>query len=527
MVIDKNRFFREATLKICGCLDVEAFLFESFMYIKNAIQLPAEFISITHITPDKNTLALLAVATDQGGRIYKDAVLIPENKKFHIDNPSSIPEVMRIDRLDEHPLAVLWIDKGYENNIAQISLRLDVRGKVVGAINFCAYGDNLFTGEHAEYIHLLKDPFAIAVSNAIRHQQLVEHQEKLKEDNRFFQDELRQSSGVDIVGSNMGLQGVIELIRQVAPLASPVLLLGETGTGKELFANAIHQLSQKNEGPFVKVNCGAIPENLIDSELFGHEKGAFTGAIARKRGRFERADKGTLFLDEVGELRPDAQIKLLRVLQEKEIERLGGVEPVHLDVRIIAATHRNLKELVHAGTFREDLYFRLNVFPLVIPPLRDRKSDVPALLHHFIQKKCSELGVCDLPTLLAGAYQQLMAYSWPGNVRELENAVERAIIIRRNNQLDFSDLFSNRSVERDDQQRPQMVGRPMVEKVDILSMDELVADHIRCVLRMTGGKVHGQYGAAALLEMHPSTLRNKMKKLGIAFGRNCKKTHKG
>jgi transcriptional regulator with GAF, ATPase, and Fis domain len=524
MEINKNQFFREATLKICGSLDVATFLFESFTYIQNAIQLPAEFISITYITLDKSRLAMLAIASDHGGLIYKDDIAIPAIKKSYIDNPTSIPEVMIIDRLDEHPLGELWIAKGYENKIAQISLRLDIRGEVLAAVNFCAYGDNPFTKEHAEWIHLLKEPFTIAISNAIRHQQLLEYQEKLKEDNRFFQDELRQASGAEIIGANTGLKGVIELIRQVAPLASPVLLLGETGTGKELFASAIHHLSNRKEGPFIKVNCGAIPENLIDSELFGYEKGAFTGAFARKRGRFERADKGTLFLDEVGELRPDAQIRLLRVLQEKEIERVGGVEPVPIDVRIIAATHRNLKDLVREGRFREDLFFRLSVFPLAIPPLRDRKTDIPALVHYFIQNKCSEMGLRELPALAPGAYQHLMAYSWPGNVRELENAVERAIIIRKNNQLEFFDLQGPETAEDKNEKRPHDDSRPAIKNADFLSMDKLVSEHIRRTLQITNGKVHGKYGAAALLEMNPSTLRNKMKKLGIAFGRKYERT---
>lgn len=518
MKISKSRFFHEATLKICGSLDVEAFLFESFVYIQKAIALPAEFVSITYITPDRNKLVMLAIASDHGGLLYKDYIAIPEDKKRYLQKEFWVQEVMILNRLDEHPFASLWVEKGYANEMAQISLRLDIRGKIIGSVNFCAQGKKRFTREHAQWLQVLKEPFAIAVSNAIRHQQLVELQEQLKEDNRFLQEELRQTLRSEVIGAHMGLKGVMEMVRQVAPLSSPVLLIGETGTGKELIAGAIHQFSNRHNGPFIKVNCGAIPENLIDSELFGHEKGAFTGAIAKKRGRFERADRGTLFLDEVGELKPDAQIRLLRVLQEKEIERVGGERPVNIDVRIIAATHCNIGALVQEGRFRQDLFFRLNVFPLAIPPLRHRRADIPALVHHFIQKKSIEMGLRQMPALSPLAYEQLVAYAWPGNVRELENAVERAIIIRKDNQLDFSNL-KDIAEEGPSTQKHHHTPPVTAEETKVLGMDMVVSAHIRYVLKITNGKVHGKNGAAALLEMNPSTLRNRMKKLGIGFGR--------
>ena len=213
----------------------------------------------------------------------------------------------------------------------------------------------------------------------------------LADDNRYLYDELRSVSGDEIIGSDFGLKTVMEMVRQVAPLDSPVLLLGETGTGKEVIANAIHYSSPRKDGPFIKVNCGAIPETLLDSELFGHEKGAFTGAISQKRGRFERADKGTIFLDEIGELPLQAQVRLLSVLQTREIERVGGTSPIPVDIRIISATHRDLEEMIASRRFREDLWFRLNVFPITIPPLRQRREDIPALLHHLMERKSREL----------------------------------------------------------------------------------------------------------------------------------------
>ena len=216
--------------------------------------------------------------------------------------------------------------------------------------------------------------------------------------------------------------------------------MGETGVGKEVIANAIHNLSLRSNGPFIRVNCGAIPPTLMDSELFGHEKGAFTGALFQKRGRFERADGGTIFLDEIGELPLEAQVRLLRVLQEKEIERVGGTETIQVDIRVIAATHRNLDQMLAEGRFREDIYFRLRVFPIAIPPLRLRPEDIPVLVQHFIQKKCREMKTVKIPSLAPGALDRLMLYNWPGNVRELENAVERELIVNKGSLLSFDDL---------------------------------------------------------------------------------------
>jgi hydrogenase-4 transcriptional activator len=302
-------------------------------------------------------------------------------------------------------------------------------------------------------------------------------------------------------------------VGQVAPLDSPVLLQGETGTGKEVIANAIHYSSPRKDGPFIKVNCGAIPETLLDSELFGHEKGAFTGAISQKRGRFERADKGTIFLDEIGELPPQAQVRLLRVLQEKEIERVGGTSSIRVDIRVISATNRNLQEMVASGRFREDLWFRLNVFPIMIPPLRQRREDIPALVHHFMDRKSKELKLAERPVLAPGALDRLKAYDWPGNVRELENLIERALIQSRGGMLSFETLSA-----------PQVPGgrertRDAGRNRTVLSLDEINVQHIRQALENAGGKINGPGGAAQILGLHPNTLRGRMNKLGIPYGR--------
>jgi transcriptional regulator with GAF, ATPase, and Fis domain len=261
----------------------------------------------------------------------------------------------------------------------------------------------------------------------------------------------------------------------------------------------------------------------MDSELFGHEKGAFTGALSQKRGRFERANGGTIFLDEVGELHPEAQVRLLRVLQQREIERVGGTEMIKVDIRVIAATNRNFETMIKEGKLREDLYFRLQVFPVVIPPLRHRKGDIPSLVQHFIQKKSREMRLKSISTLAPGALERLMAYDWPGNVRELENAVERALILSKGEPLRFNDLGTPIKSEPHIESRAIFEPYPELQIEESLGLDKILSHHIRRVLRMTSGRVGGKQGAAHLLQINPYTLRKKMKKLGIPFGRKVKR----
>jgi transcriptional regulator with GAF, ATPase, and Fis domain len=284
--------------------------------------------------------------------------------------------------------------------------------------------------------------------------------------------------------------------------------------GPNHISRAVHDFSPRRGGPFITVNCGAIPQSLMDSELFGHEKGAFTGASSRKRGRFERADGGTILLDEVGELSHEAQIRLLRVLQEKEIERVGGTQPVHVNIRVVAATHRNLEDMVRTGSFREDLYYRLNVFPIRIPPLRDRKGDIELLVKHFVKRKSLEMGRRLVPILSSGALENLMAYDWPGNVRELEHAVERGLILNQGRMLTFDDEFSIPKAR-------STMAPPIADNLGDPTIDRIVANHISKVMAHTSGRVEGRYGAARILGLKPGTLRFRMKKLGIPFGRRA------
>ena len=514
MKISEKEFFIETTLRICGSLEIEKALHQCFMYIKDFI--PADDVYLTCYEPEFTRFRVLAGATADGGTIPDIKIPVPEEPE-HIYKAAKPPEVYSVDCVECHPLLKHILDY-VDKDSSLLVMRLIMDNKFLGSFTVRSRKKKKFTEEHARLIGLLNDPLAIALSNVLRYREVVKLKNQLDDDYHYLQEEMRHIVGDEIIGANFGLKGVMELINLVAPINSPVLLLGETGVGKDLIANAIHSLSPRSDGPFIKVNCGAIPETIIDSELFGHERGAFTGAIARKRGRFERAHKGTIFLDEVGELPHEAQVRLLRVLQEKEIERVGGTDYVKVDIRVIAATHRNLEARVEDERFREDLYFRLRVFPVNIPPLRERKSDIPALVHHFMQTKNMELRLKGFPTLAKGAVERLMEYDFPGNVRELEHLVERELILSRGKPLQFRHILKAPGKHYDN---PQTAGGERTP-----DLDEVVSDHIRHVLDMTEGKVQGKGGAATILGIKPNTLRYRMKKLGIPFSREYKSSEK-
>jgi len=513
MTVDENVFFRESTLRICSSLNIVTALKSCFDYIRHYV--PMNRMSLHILDADLNVLRFVALVGDNVVEDSERVLPLPEKGRNERAALLKNREVIRIMNQPDSKLGTPEIHErlGLKPNISTMNMALKLEGNWIGDLGLVADGLNQYTDEHARLLLLLHEPFAIAMSNALKHQEVIRFKDMLADDNRYLFDELRSFSGDEIVGSDFGLKAVMEMVQQVAPLDSPVLLFGETGSGKEVIANAIHYSSPRKDGPFIKVNCGAIPETLIDSELFGHEKGAFTGAISQRRGRFERADKGTIFLDEIGELPSQAQVRLLHVLQKKEIERVGGTRSIPVDIRIISATHRNLKEMIASGQFREDLWFRLNVFPITIPPLRQRREDIPALVHHFIDRKSVELKLAERPVLAPGAIDRLIAYDWPGNVRELENMIERALIQHHGGVLSFETLLP-RSVSG---------GREAVADVGrnraLPSLDEINARHIRQALKMAGGKINGPGGAGQILGLHPNTLRKRMNKLGIPFGR--------
>jgi transcriptional regulator with GAF, ATPase, and Fis domain len=349
----------------------------------------------------------------------------------------------------------------------------------------------------------------VSIANARAFEQIEFLKARLEEENIYLRQEVSEAIGASsLVGSSSGLKKVLQQIQLVAPTDAAVLIHGESGTGKELVARAIHENSPRKDRALIKVNCGAVPESLFESEFFGHVKGAFTGALKDKPGRFELADGGTLFLDEIGEVPLPMQAKLLRVLQEQEMERVGDTRTRRVNVRIIAATNRDLKKEVEAGRFRQDLFYRLSVFPLEIPPLRERRDDIAPLAAHFVKEAARRMNR-PAPRLTQATLTQLTGHDWPGNVRELQNAVERAVILSQGGPLRFELAAATPSTR---------AASPLAGSASFLTRDELKRherESIIAALRQTGGKVFGADGAAELLGMKPTTLASRIKALGL------------
>ncbi|MFO0978258.1 MAG: sigma 54-interacting transcriptional regulator [Planctomycetaceae bacterium] len=381
------------------------------------------------------------------------------------------------------------------------------RGEVLGVLGLFARnppGASCF-----EWLRMIADHLAAAIANARALEEILSLRKRLEEENEYLREEVQQAAMFgDLIGQAPALQAVTHQIQLVAPTNAAVLILGESGTGKEVVAREIHRHSRRADRPLIKVNCAAIPRELYESEFFGHAKGSFTGALRDRAGRFELADGGTLFLDEIGEIPLDLQAKLLRVLQEGEVERIGEERTRKIDVRIIAATNRNLRVESEAGRFRQDLFYRLSVFPMELPPLRKRVEDIPLLAEHFLDHFARQLGR-PRPRLTLANIRELQAYDWPGNVRELQHAVERACIVAADGRLRF-DLPSA--------PKKQAQAAETLNAQRILTDDELrslEAENIRAALAQCHGKVYGANGAAALLGVKPTTLNSRIKSLGI------------
>jgi hydrogenase-4 transcriptional activator len=507
VAVNKDEFFREVTLRICSSLDIGVAVKRVFDYLREHFPLDGVYLDIFDI--QLGAIRRVAHFATGNGEAVEEIVPLPK-QVWEWGRSLSGPQIMDARSVSGPAKAIAALVR-LEGN-SDLALPLRVENELIGMLVLRANGERRYDQGHAELLSTVADPFALALANTLSYQEVLRYRDNLIDDNRFLNRELLSQAGDEIIGGNSGLRNVMEMVQQVAPLSNTVLLMGETGTGKEVIANAIHSASPRKDGPFIKVNCGAIPDSLIDSELFGHEKGAFTGAISEKRGRFERANGGTLFLDEIGELPPQAQVRLLRVLQQREIERVGGDRIISVDVRVIAATHRNLESMVSENRFREDLWFRLNVFPIIVPPLRQRKEDLPALTRYFVTLKCKELGIAIPPAIVPGALDRLMGYNWPGNVRELENLVERELILHRGGQLKFDSMLPSENGGETKTYSEDTCEGP-------LNLDEAMAVHVSKVLKMTKGKVHCPKGAAEVLGINPNTLRGRMNKLGIMHGR--------
>jgi transcriptional regulator with GAF, ATPase, and Fis domain len=404
-------------------------------------------------------------------------------------------------------------------------------GGPAGALVLVAERLKSFQPEHLQMAQLLLEPFSAALENDRRLHELAALREAAEADRRTLLSRLgRQDMGETIVGADSGLRHVMERVELVAQSDVPVLILGETGTGKEVVSRAIHTRSARAAAPFIRVNCGAIPPELIDSQLFGHEKGAFTGAGDARQGWFERADKGTLFLDEIGELPLAAQVRLLRVLQDGFIERVGGQHAVRVDVRTVAATHRDLAAMVKLGTFREDLWYRINVFPILLPRLHERVEDIPALARHFAQRAANRFGLAAVQPTPADLHL-LMGYPWPGNIRELGAVIDRAAILGNGQRLEVSQALGSHAPPRapavipsaptlyEVVPDPPAPAQPSEQAAPVLTLSAAMREHIQRALVATRGRIEGRRGAAALLGINPHTLRARMRKLGLDWSR--------
>ena len=393
------------------------------------------------------------------------------------------------------------------------------RSGLVSLVRFVSHPGETLSTQQRQVLTAVLPPLSAIVENDHRLREIQRLGAAAEADKQTLLMHLgRERMGDTIIGFDSGLRGVMLRATQVATTDASVLLLGETGSGKEVIARAIHERSRRTAGPFVRVNCGALPPELIDSELFGHEKGSFTGALGHRRGWFERADGGTLFLDEIGELPLAAQVRLLRVLQDGIIQRVGSEHDIQVDVRLIAATHRDLPLMVQEGDFREDLWYRLAVFPIIIPPLHERPEDIEPLARHLVQRAALRLGV-PTPPVQHGDIEKLQGYHWPGNVREMGAVLERAVILGHGRALDLDSALGAHGSQRVSGARDSAANpTASAHTVELEPLDNVIRAHLRKALAHTRGRVDGPRGAASLLRLNPSTLRAKLRKYGLEPG---------
>jgi len=461
-----------------------------------------EYTSLALYDPEKNVMRVQALDFPQGRGFIREEMTVPVETSpsgcAFSNRKALLASREELERYDSE-IARLLLAEGIRSICC---VPLVTRNRVLGALNVASFRDAAFTQEDADLLSQVAAQVAIAVENALAYREIAELKNKLDEEKLYLEDEIRTELNFEeIVGESSPLKNILKQLETVAPTDSTVLIQGETGTGKELIARAIHNLSARREHTFVKVNCAAIPTGLLESELFGHERGAFTGAISQRIGRFELAHGGTLFLDEVGDIPLELQPKLLRVLQEQEFERLGSTRTIRVDVRVVAATNRDLARMVADHEFRSDLFYRLNVFPLVVPPLRERPEDIPILVRYFAQKYARRMNK-RIETIPAEAMDQLTRYPWPGNVRELENLIERAAILSPGPVL----------------QVPPGELKPSAETSpsSITTLEAAEREHILRALRETNWVLGGPRGAATRLGMKRTTLQSRMHKLGIS-----------
>jgi formate hydrogenlyase transcriptional activator len=508
--LSKERDRLQLLLRINNAVVSNLDLKSLFVAISESLRnvLHQDYTSLALHDKERNRLKIYALDFPTGSGLIREAMDVPlegsrAGKAFLEKRPLLIKDFESAEFQSD--VSRRFSQEGLRSGI---SLPLISKHEPIATMTLASRRDNAFTESDVELLVQIAVQVAIAVENAMAFQQIAELKNKLAEEKHYLEDEIRSEFNFDeIVGESSALRRILQQVETVAITDSTVLILGETGTGKELIARAIHGLSNRHDRTFVKLNCSAIPTGLLESELFGHERGAFTGAIAQKVGRFELAHRGTLFLDEVGDIPLELQPKLLRVLQGQEFERLGGSRTIQTDVRLVAATNRDLSKMVASREFRSDLYYRLNVFPIIAPPLRERIEDVPLLVRYFAQKLSRRMNK-RIETIPNDAMDAMMRYHWPGNIRELENFVERAVILSAGKVLQAPVW----ELERDSPGASPAVavrGQPV-------TLESAEREHILAALRETEWSIGGPSGAAVRLGMKRTTLQSRMKKLGIS-----------
>jgi formate hydrogenlyase transcriptional activator len=509
------------TTRITSSLDLREVLRAIAANIREVVHADAVTVSLYDAAPDK--FRVLAVDFPHGKGVIKEELLCTPSAAARKVMDTLKPVVMHT--WDPEVAADLHEIVAGEGLKAFCNIPLLNHGRFLGILSMLRTTETPFTSEDVDFLSRASGQVAIAIENALAYREISELKDKLTQEKVYLEEEFRSEMGFEqIIGNSSGLKHVLQMVETAAPSDATILLLGETGTGKELIARAIHDRSRRNQRTFVKLNCAAIPTGLVESELFGHEKGAFTGAIAQKIGRLELADQGTLFLDEVGDIPPEIQPKLLRALQEREFERLGSTFTRKVNVRLVAATNRDLEEMVAKKEFRSDLFYRLNVFPIRIPPLRDRREDIPLLVSYFVQKFAKEMQK-SIEAVPAAAMKGLTAWDWPGNIRELENFIERAVLLTRGKSLEapLAELRKTTRMEgspdTDLRRVKQVAGERTNSQGDETSVADEYArkqrDQIVQALAACKGRVGGADGAAVRLGMNRTTFLSRMKKFGI------------
>ena len=496
---DRLRVLLEVNNAVVSKLDLRVLLNAISASLRRVIH--HEYTSLALFEEDINKMRVLALDFPEGKGLMREEMLVRmegsiTGTAFRTRQPLVLDRAA-MEGFDS-PTSRLLRDEGVHSMVCMPLLTHD---RVLGTLSLASLRDAAFEQADVDLLVQVAGQVAIAVENALAFQEIGELKNKLAQEKLYLEDEIRSEMNFDeIVGEGASLRAVLKQVETVAATDSTVLIQGETGTGKELIARAIHNLSPRREHTFVKVNCAAIPTGLLESELFGHERGAFTGAIAQRLGRFELAHGGTIFLDEVGDIPLELQPKLLRVLQEQEFERLGSPRTIRVDVRLVAATNRDLAAMVATRAFRDDLYYRLRVFPLVVPPLRERREDIPALVRYFVQKHARHMNRT-VETIPSETLDALVRYPWPGNIRELENLIERAVIV------------SPGPVLRVPLGELKLPSEPLGD--DSLTLRAAEREHIVRALEATNWVLAGPHGAAARLGMKRTTLQSKIRKLGI------------